>query len=117
MKTNSNSNQYYSRYKREAYRHSTYAPKILHDQGIKVVMKVNTSPNVSQMNFNETSVQTDHPAIMTRYLLHEAQQAHYYGLPSSVSLASVISNPAEVLGLDHRIGYLKEGQSFCLHQS
>lgn len=28
------------RYKREAYRHSEYAPRILADEGIRVVMKV-----------------------------------------------------------------------------
>ncbi|KAH7908470.1 hypothetical protein BJ138DRAFT_352435 [Hygrophoropsis aurantiaca] len=81
----------FSRYKREAYRHSEFAPRILNDNDLKVVMK------------------SDHPAIQSRYLLHEAQQAHYYGLPENVALASVTSNAAEVLGLDHRIGYLKPG--------
>ncbi|EGN99656.1 hypothetical protein SERLA73DRAFT_159873 [Serpula lacrymans var. lacrymans S7.3] len=80
----------FSRYKREAYRHSEFAPRLLHDDGIKVIMK------------------SDHPAIQSRYLLHEAQQAHYYGLPENVALASVISTAAEVLGLDHRLGYIKE---------
>ncbi|KAI5891592.1 composite domain of metallo-dependent hydrolase [Schizophyllum commune H4-8] len=81
----------FARYKREAYRHSEFAPKILHDNGLKVVMK------------------TDHPAIVSRYLLHEAQQAHYYGLPADVALASVTSTAAEVLGMDHRVGYVKVG--------
>ncbi|EIW83128.1 hypothetical protein CONPUDRAFT_164126 [Coniophora puteana RWD-64-598 SS2] len=81
----------FSRYKREAYRHSEYAPRILNDNGLKVVMK------------------SDHPAIQSRYLVHEAQQAHYYGLPANVALASVTSTAAEVLGLDHRIGFVKEG--------
>lgn len=39
----------------------------------------------------------------------EAAIAHHYGLPENVALASVISTPAKVLGLDHRIGYVKEG--------
>ncbi|KAF9239773.1 hypothetical protein BU15DRAFT_74314 [Melanogaster broomeanus] len=81
----------FSRYKREAYRHSEFAPRILNDDGLKVVMK------------------SDHPAIQSRWLLHEAQQAHYYGLAENVALASVITNAAEVLGLDHRLGYIKEG--------
>lgn len=55
------------------------------------------------------SSQSDHPAIVSRYLLHEAQQAHYYGLPENLAMKSVISTPAEVLGLDHRIGFLREG--------
>jgi len=45
----------------------------------------------------------------SRYLLYEAQQAHYYGLPHNLALASVTSTPATVLGYDHRIGYIKLG--------
>lgn len=56
--------------------------------------------------------QSDHPGIISRYLLHEAQQAYYYGLPKNVALASVTTTPAEVLGLDHRIGTIKKGASF-----
>jgi cytosine/adenosine deaminase-related metal-dependent hydrolase len=45
----------------------------------------------------------------SRYLLHDAQQAHYFGLPHNMALASVTSTPASVLGYDHRIGYIKLG--------
>ncbi|KAJ7589790.1 hypothetical protein C8J56DRAFT_1139426 [Mycena floridula] len=83
----------FSRYKREAYRHSEYAPRVLADAGIKVVMK------------------SDHPGIVSRYLLHEAQQAHHYGLPGRLALASVTTTPAEVMGLDHRIGFISKGKS------
>ncbi|KAF7375144.1 Carbohydrate esterase family 9 protein [Mycena sanguinolenta] len=81
----------FSRYKREAYRHSEFAARILADNGLKVVMK------------------SDHPAIVSRYLIHEAQLAHYHGLSTSLAIASVTSTPAEVLGLDHRIGFVKPG--------
>ncbi|KZT66550.1 carbohydrate esterase family 9 protein [Daedalea quercina L-15889] len=81
----------FSRYKREAYRHSEYAPRILAEQGIPVIMK------------------SDHPAIQSRFLVNEAGYAHYYGLPENIALASVTSTPAVTLGLDHRIGFLKEG--------
>lgn len=30
----------FARYKRESYRHSEFAPRILNDNGLKVVMKV-----------------------------------------------------------------------------
>ncbi|EIN06427.1 carbohydrate esterase family 9 protein [Punctularia strigosozonata HHB-11173 SS5] len=81
----------FSGYKREAYRHTVFAPRILANEGIEVVMK------------------SDAPAIVSRYLMHEAQQAHYYGLPESIALRSVITTPAKVLGVDHRIGYIEEG--------
>ncbi|KAG5715390.1 hypothetical protein E4T56_gene18308, partial [Termitomyces sp. T112] len=80
-----------ARYKREAYRGSEFAPRILADNGIKVVMK------------------SDHPVLNSRHLVFEAQQAHYYGLLDNLALASVTSTPATVIGLDHRIGFIKQG--------
>ncbi|KAM5543998.1 hypothetical protein V8D89_002615 [Ganoderma adspersum] len=80
-----------ARYKREAYRGSEFAPRVLADHGLQVVMK------------------SDHPVLNSRYLVYEAQQAHYYGLPHNLALAAVTTTPAKVLGQDHRIGYVKEG--------
>ena len=48
----------------------------------------------------------------SRYLVYEAQQAHYYGLPHNLALAAVTTTPATVMGQDHRIGYVKEGELF-----
>ncbi|KAI6021404.1 composite domain of metallo-dependent hydrolase [Pisolithus microcarpus] len=79
-----------ARYKREAYRASEFAPRILAENGIDVVMK------------------SDHPVLNSRYLMYEAQQAHYYGLSVDLALSSVTSVPAKVLGLDHRIGFIRE---------
>ncbi|KAA1473973.1 carbohydrate esterase family 9 protein [Dentipellis sp. KUC8613] len=79
------------RYKREAYRASEFAARILSENGIKVVMK------------------SDHPVLNSRYLLYEAQQAHYYGLPDNLALSTVTTHAAQVTGMDHRIGYIKEG--------
>ncbi|KAG6903480.1 hypothetical protein C0995_005503 [Termitomyces sp. Mi166 len=73
------------------HRGSEFAPRVLADEGIPVIMK------------------SDHPVINSRYLLYEAQQAHYFSLPASLSLASVTSTPATVAGLSHRIGFLREG--------
>ncbi|RDX49485.1 composite domain of metallo-dependent hydrolase [Lentinus brumalis] len=80
-----------ARYKREAFRGSEFAPRILAENDLQVVMK------------------SDHPVLNSRYLVYEAQQAHYYGLPHNLALASVTSTPAKVMGMDHRIGYVKEG--------
>ncbi|GJJ16001.1 hypothetical protein Clacol_010280 [Clathrus columnatus] len=79
------------RYKREAFRGSEFAPRVLADNGIPVVVK------------------SDHPVMNSRYLLFDAQQTHYYGLPANLALASVTTTPAGVLGLSHRIGYLRPG--------
>ncbi|RPD56487.1 composite domain of metallo-dependent hydrolase [Lentinus tigrinus ALCF2SS1-7] len=80
-----------ARYKRESFRGSEFAPRILAENDIRVVMK------------------SDHPVLDSRFLLGEAQQAYYYGLPHNLALASITTTPAGVLGQDHRIGYVKEG--------
>lgn len=80
-----------ARYKREAYRGSEFAPRILAENDISVVMK------------------SDHPVQNSRYLLYEAQQAHYYGLKANLALSSVTATPARIMGMDHRIGFIKEG--------
>ncbi|ESK86826.1 carbohydrate esterase family 9 protein [Moniliophthora roreri MCA 2997] len=81
----------HGRYKREAYRGSEFAPRVLADESIDVVLK------------------SDHPVTNSRYLLNEAQQAFYYGLPASLALASVTTTPAKIAGLDHRVGKVKAG--------
>ncbi|KAF8447198.1 hypothetical protein L210DRAFT_3525216 [Boletus edulis BED1] len=79
------------RKKREAYRGSEFAPRILASDGFPVVMK------------------SDHSVINSRYLLHEAAQAHYFGLPTNIALLSITATPADAMGLGHRIGHIKEG--------
>ncbi|EKM81023.1 hypothetical protein AGABI1DRAFT_127066 [Agaricus bisporus var. burnettii JB137-S8] len=81
-----------ARFKREAYRSSEFAPKVLAQHGITVLMK------------------SDHPAAWdSRRLIYEAQLGYFYGLPYNLAIASVISNAAEVLGMGHRLGYIREG--------
>lgn len=45
----------------------------------------------------------------SRFLLYEAQQAHYYGLDTNLALLSVTGTPAQVIGQDHRIGFINKG--------
>ncbi|KAK7444035.1 hypothetical protein VKT23_015432 [Stygiomarasmius scandens] len=80
-----------ARKKREAYRGSEFAPRILADHGIDVVMK------------------SDHPVLPSRHLLYEAQQAFYYGLDSGLAIASVTSTPADRAGVGWRVGRIGVG--------
>ncbi|KAJ6515699.1 carbohydrate esterase family 9 protein [Mycena sanguinolenta] len=79
------------RYDANSYRGSEFAPRILADAGIPVAMK------------------SAHPVVNSRYLVQEAQRAHYYGLNPYLALAAITSVPAAALGLGHRIGSLDEG--------
>lgn len=97
-------------YKREAFRGSEFASRILSDAGIPVIMKVSPLFLVVLMEPELTKIsKTDHPVINSRYLIYEAQQAHHFSLPANLALASVTSTPAAIAGLSHRIGILKEG--------
>lgn len=44
-----------------------------------------------------------------QHLLYEAQIGHHYGVSDEAAIASLTSVPAVALGMDHRIGYLREG--------
>ncbi|BGP37577.1 hypothetical protein JCM10449v2_001494 [Rhodotorula kratochvilovae] len=77
------------RYKREAWRGSEYAAKVLSEQNISVIFK------------------SDHPVTDSRYLLFQAQQGHHFGLPVHKALASITTVPAVTAGLSHRIGFLR----------
>ncbi|KAG1727960.1 uncharacterized protein EDB91DRAFT_1315483 [Suillus paluster] len=50
--------------------------------------------------------ESDHPVVNSRYLLHEAAQAHYYGLDPALALLSVTYTPATAMGMGH--GMLKQ---------
>ena len=80
-----------ARYKREAYRGSEFAATILTEEGFDVAFK------------------SDHPVLNSRYLAYEAAQGHHYGLNYTKALASITTIPAKATGLDHRLGYVREG--------
>ncbi|BGP18790.1 hypothetical protein JCM10213_003446 [Rhodosporidiobolus nylandii] len=77
------------KYKREAWRDSEYAGKVLHEANISVVYK------------------SDHPVTDSRYLPFQAQQGHNFGLPAHVALSAITTTPARVAGLSHRVGFVR----------
>ncbi|KAJ6629347.1 hypothetical protein B0H10DRAFT_2388381 [Mycena sp. CBHHK59/15] len=79
-----------SRPKRETYRTSEFAARILSDHGLSVVIK------------------SDHSVTNSRFLMFEAQQAHYYSLDPAIALSSVTTNAAAALGVDWWIGKIAE---------
>ncbi|KAJ6551858.1 composite domain of metallo-dependent hydrolase [Mycena capillaripes] len=77
--------------KRETYRTSEFAARILADHGLSVVIK------------------SDHAVTNSRFLMFEAQQAHYHSLDPAVALSSVTTNAAAALGVGWRVGKIAEG--------
>ncbi|KAF8206096.1 hypothetical protein K438DRAFT_1817821 [Mycena galopus ATCC 62051] len=80
-----------ARKKREAYRASEFGPRIIADNRLPVIMK------------------SDHPVLNSRYLMYEAQQAHFYSLNPGLAIAAVTSTPAKALGVGWRVGTIAEG--------
>ncbi|EEB89859.1 hypothetical protein MPER_11999, partial [Moniliophthora perniciosa FA553] len=78
-------------YNRESYQGSPFAPRVLHDHNVSVIMM------------------SDETFMSSNYILDEARKAYHFGLPESAALASVTSAPAIALGLSHRVGILRKG--------
>jgi imidazolonepropionase-like amidohydrolase len=55
------------------------------------------------------AITTDHPVIPINFLVHQATFALRDGLPWATALAAITTNPASFLGLDDRVGAIKEG--------
>ncbi|KAH8822344.1 carbohydrate esterase family 9 protein [Flagelloscypha sp. PMI_526] len=85
----------FAHYKREAYRGSEFAAKILASHGIDVSFKTDHSVHNSVMD--------------SRFLTFEAQQGHYYGFAPNLALSSITTTSAKRMGLDHRLGYVRQG--------
>ncbi|MBI3074027.1 MAG: amidohydrolase [Deltaproteobacteria bacterium] len=79
-------------YKHEMADSRLDAPAILHKAGVRV------------------SLQTDHPVIEQRFLVHEVAKSVRAGLPEAEGFRAVTLNPAWMLGIDTRVGSLEAGK-------
>ncbi|KAI2621537.1 composite domain of metallo-dependent hydrolase [Hypomontagnella submonticulosa] len=77
--------------KKELYNVSSYFPRRIVDYGIPLVLT------------------RDHPAEHGQWLAYEAQIGHHFGLDTESALSSIISEPARLLGLDNRLGFVRPG--------
>lgn len=80
--------------------------------GFKMETLEATPENAALMHRSgvRVALQSDHPVIEQRYLIHEAARAVRYGLPEEEAYRVVTLNPAWMLGLDHHIGSLEPGK-------
>ncbi|MEV1009511.1 amidohydrolase [Streptomyces sp. NPDC049881] len=57
----------------------------------------------------KVAITTDHPVVPINFLVHQVTLAVKEGLDRDVALRTITANPAEILGLDDRVGSLKPG--------
>lgn len=81
-----------SKTKHEVRNKTFETPGILHRAGVKV------------------SIITDAPVVPEKYLALHTALAVKAGLPEEAGWEAITINPAQVLGVDHRIGSLEEGK-------
>jgi imidazolonepropionase-like amidohydrolase len=80
-----------ARLKVEVRRRSLRNPGILARAGVKI------------------AITTDHPVVPINFLVHQATFAVKEGLDEETALRSITINPAEIMGLDDRVGALAPG--------
>jgi imidazolonepropionase-like amidohydrolase len=56
------------------------------------------------------SITTDHPVIPIKYLIIEAILAIKAGLPDEAALRAITLSPAEILGIETRVGSIRQGK-------
>ena len=80
-------------YKFEAYDATVRSPKLLHDAGVRVIIK------------------TDHPVTFAARLMFDAAKAYFYGLDRMAAFAAVTANPAKAAGMFDSVGSIAVGKS------
>lgn len=55
------------------------------------------------------AITTDHPVVPIDFLVHQATLAVKEGLDTETALRSITTNPAQIMGLDDRVGSLRPG--------
>ncbi|GDY30150.1 amidohydrolase [Gandjariella thermophila] len=55
------------------------------------------------------AITTDHPVVPINFLVHQATLAVKEGLDADTALRSITVNPAQIMGIDDRVGALKPG--------
>ena len=57
----------------------------------------------------QIAITTDHPVVPIHFLVHQATLAVKEGLDRATALRSITANPAQIMGLDDRVGALRPG--------
>jgi imidazolonepropionase-like amidohydrolase len=58
----------------------------------------------------QVAITTDHPVVPIHFLVHQATLAMKEGMPRADALRAITINPAQMLGLDGRVGALEPGR-------
>lgn len=86
-----------------------YGPMFVSRSKVEVRQRANRNIAAMAAAGVRVAITTDHPVIPINFLVHQASFAARDGLPREKALAAITANPASFLGLDARVGAVKEG--------
>lgn len=87
-----------------------YGPMIVARSKVEVRDRTAEAPGILTAAGVKVSIITDHPVVPIDFLIHQAAYAVREGLDPVEALRAVTINPAEVLGVEDRIGSLEVGK-------
>jgi imidazolonepropionase-like amidohydrolase len=76
---------------------------------VEVRQRTLANPGILTRAGVKVAITTDHPVIPISFLVHQVTLSVKEGLDREQALRTITANPAEILGLDDRVGALKPG--------
>lgn len=85
-------------------------PLIVSRSKVEVNQRSMRNPGLLDRAGVKVAITTDHPVVPINYLVTQAALAVRDGMDRDAALRSITINPAEIMGLDDRVGSLEEGK-------
>lgn len=87
-----------------------YGPLIVSRSKVEVRHRTPKAPGILTAAGVKVSIITDHPVVPIEFLVHQAALAVKHGMAPEDALRAITLHPAEVLGIDDRLGSLAVGK-------
>ncbi|SHH01265.1 amidohydrolase [Streptoalloteichus hindustanus] len=84
-------------------------PLIVGRSKVEVRQRTFRNPGILDRAGVKMALTTDHPVVPINFLVHQATFAVKDGLDRTSALRAITRNPAEIMGLDDRVGALRPG--------
>ena len=87
-----------------------YGPLIVSRSKVEVRHRTPKGPGLLTAAGVKVSIITDHPVVPIEFLVHQAALAVKHGMDPADALRAITLNPAEVLGIEDRLGSIEVGK-------
>lgn len=87
-----------------------YGPLIVSRSKVEVRHRTPKAPGILTAAGVKVSIITDHPVVPIEFLVDQAALAVKHGMAPADALRAITLNPAEVLGVEDRLGSIEAGK-------